>query len=96
MFIDKFMGLKSKKLMEGVGGSEACHSFHLLSFFFLRLLLFTHFGENPLAEISRRNIYIFFGKKMIFVRFFLLFMASVWLRSLDQPIVPGVNRPVWD
>ena len=36
--------------------SEAGHCFHLLFFFFffflfLRILLFTHFGETPVAEI---------------------------------------------
>ena len=39
----------------GGGRSEAGHCFHLLSFFFLfflflRLLLFTHFGESPVRE----------------------------------------------
>ena len=31
-------------------GSEAGDCFHLLFFFFLRLLLFTHFGESPVRE----------------------------------------------
>ena len=39
----------------GSGRSEAGHCFHLLfflfSFFFLRLLLFTHFGDTPEGEI---------------------------------------------
>ena len=40
----------------GGGRSEAGHCFHLLFslfffFLFLRLLLFTHFGETPVAEI---------------------------------------------
>ena len=35
----------------GGGRSEAGHCFHLFSFlFFLRLLIFTHFGETPVTE----------------------------------------------
>ena len=75
-------------------------------FLLLRLLLFTHFGESPVREnlfppifwhnskiYAKKYFFLgnfnsFYGKKLIFAHFFRT--ASVWLRSLDQPLVPGV------
>ena len=57
--------------------------FFLFLLLLLRLLLFTHFGDIPVAEICFPQ---YFGN---FREFFLLFMASVRSRSLNQPLVPG-------
>ena len=65
--------------------------FFLLLSSFLLLLLFIHFRETPLTENLKEYIlFIFFMKKLIFARFFLLFTASVRSRSLDKPVFPGV------
>ena len=73
-------------------------------FLFLRLLLFTHFGETPMAEINFPPIiwhnqkeylkkYIVLKLSFILLRKKVDFHAAiVWSRSLDQPLylVPGV------
>jgi len=50
---------------------------------------------HPLPNIFLKIIFsssFFYEKLLIFGMFFLLFTASVWSQSLDQPLVPGVSN----